>query len=197
MATWYRQTTVDNLVSGLTLHVNGISSNSAIGIDVLRDASSPGAALNWSHYYDRRCFPGTREQYIADITNWVLESVNTPSSMYWMRGPAGVGKSAIARTSRKWAPRSCILFHCQRAQQFLAVVYYNRLPTHDTLPDYRADVEYRTLNNNAIVEKKMPSQSKLLIVEPLQELEKQGKRVQPKAIFIDGLDETLKQKLSR
>jgi len=37
---------VDNLVSGLTLHVNGISSNSAIGIDVLRDASSPGAALN-------------------------------------------------------------------------------------------------------------------------------------------------------
>jgi len=29
----------------------------------------------------------------------------------------------------------------------------------------------------------------LLIVEPLQEIEKQGKRVQPKAIFIDGLDE--------
>ena len=28
-----------------------------------------------------------------------------------------------------------------------------------------------------------------LIVEPIQELEKQGKRIQPKAIFFDGLDE--------
>ena len=35
----------------------------------------------------------------------------------------------------------------------------------------------------------MPSQFGSLIVEPIQELEKQGKRVQAKAVFIDGLDE--------
>jgi len=98
--------------------------------------------------------------------------------MYWMRGPAGVGKSAIPRTSRKWAPRSCILFHCQRAQQSLAVVYYNHLSTHDTLPDYRADVEHRIFNDNTIVEKKMPSQ--FLSTD-----------------WTSVLVETLKQKLSR
>ena len=139
--------------------------------------------------------------YIIDITNEVTKSqhalIHVIDGRTGLCHQIGHCSNMHRETGRKWAPRSCILFHCQRAQQFLAVVYYNRLPTHDTLPDYRADVEYRTLNNNAIVEKKMPSQSKLLIVEPLQELEKQGKRVQPKAIFIDGLDETLKQKLSR
>ena len=35
----------------------------------------------------------------------------------------------------------------------------------------------------------MPSQFGSLIVEPIRDLEKQGKKVQPKAIFIDGLDE--------
>ena len=35
----------------------------------------------------------------------------------------------------------------------------------------------------------MPSQFRSLIVEPLQEIGKQGKRVQSKAILIDGLDE--------
>lgn len=34
-------------------------------------------------------------------------------------------------TGRKWAPRSCILFYCQRAQQSLVVVYYHTLPTHE------------------------------------------------------------------
>jgi len=35
----------------------------------------------------------------------------------------------------------------------------------------------------------MPSQFRSQIVEPLQEIVKQGKRVQPKAIFIDGLSD--------
>jgi len=72
--------------------------NPVLGIDILLDSSDPGAAFDSQDHYDRRCFPGTREQYIADITNWVTESVDPPSSMYWMRGPAGVGKSAIAQT---------------------------------------------------------------------------------------------------
>ena len=69
--------------------------NPVLGIDILHDASDPGAAFDSQDHYDRRCFPGTREQYIADITNWVT---NPPSLIYWMRGPAGVGKSAIAQT---------------------------------------------------------------------------------------------------
>ena len=194
IATWYRQTTMDDLVSGLALHVNEISFNQAPGVDVLRGSSSSGAALDSSEHYDRRCFPGTREQYIADITNWVIESVNTPSSMYWMRGPAGVGKSTIAQTcAEKLAENGylgaafffTVKEHSNPLRLFTTIAY--QLTT--TLPDYRTAVEDRIFKDNTIVEKKMSSQFKSLIVEPLQELRKQGKSIQPKAIFIDGLDE--------
>ena len=72
--------------------------NAVLGINVLYGASDPGAAFDSQDHYDCRCFPGTQEQYIADITNWVTESANPPLSMYWLRGPAGVGKSAITQT---------------------------------------------------------------------------------------------------
>jgi len=43
---------MDDLVSGLTLHVNGLSFNQAIEIDVLCDSSSPEAALDSSDHDD-------------------------------------------------------------------------------------------------------------------------------------------------
>ena len=168
--------------------------NPVLGIDILHDASSPGAAFDSQDHYDRRCFPGTREQYIADITNWVTESVDPPSSMYWMRGPAGVGKSAIAQTCAEKLKETG---HLGAAFFFTVDKYSNpsRLFTTiayqlaTTLPDYRASIDERISRDKTLVKKKMPFQFKSLIVEPLQELGKQGKRIQPKAIFIDGLDE--------
>lgn len=34
-----------------------------------------------------------------DLVNWALPGVSeTPLPLYWMKGPAGVGKSAVAQT---------------------------------------------------------------------------------------------------
>ena len=168
--------------------------NAVLGIDVLHDASDPGAASDSQDHYDRRCFPGTREQYIADITNWVTESVDPPSSIYWMRGPAGVGKSAIAQTCAEKLKESghlgaafffTVNKHSHPLRLFTSIAY--QLAT--TLPDYRASIDEKISREKTLVEKKMPSQFRSLIVEPIRELERQGKRVPPKAIFIDGLDE--------
>jgi len=168
--------------------------NAVLGIDILYEASDPGAAFDSQGHYDRRCFPGTREQYIADITNWVTQSVDRPSSMYWMRGPAGVGKSAIAQTC---AEKLKDTGHLGAAFFFTVKKYDNPLRLFTSiafqlttaLPDYHAAVNERISKDRSLVEKKMPSQFGSLIVEPIQELEKQGKRVQAKAVFIDGLDE--------
>jgi len=168
--------------------------NSAPGIDILLDASDEGAAFDSQDHYDRRCFPGTREQYIADITNWVTESVNPPSSMYWMRGPAGVGKSAIAQTCaeklRDTGHLGAAFFftvnkHTNPSHLFTTIAY--QLAT--MLPDYHASIDDRISKDKTLVKKKIPSQFRSLFVEPIKELGEQGKRVQPKAIFIDGLDE--------
>jgi len=180
---------VSSIVSANEMLVNPV-----LGIDILLDASDPGAAFDSQDHYDRRCFPGTREQYISDITNWVTGSVDPPSSMYWMRGPAGVGKSAIAQTCAEKLKETghlgaafffTVNKHSNPSRLFTTIAY--QLAT--TLPDYRTSIDERISRNKTLVEKKMLSQFRSLIVEPIQELEKQGKRVQPKVVFIDGLDE--------
>ena len=123
-----------------------------------------------------------------------MESIDAPSSVYWMRGPAGVGKSAIAQTCAEKLKKTghlgaAFFFTVKKydnpSRLFTTIAY--QLATE--LADYRTAVDGKISKDHTIVEKKMASQFQLLVVEPLRELEKQGKRVQPKAIFIDGLDE--------
>jgi len=187
------RTSTADLVSSF-IFANEMLVNSVLGINILYDASDLGAAFDSQDHYGHRCFPGTREQYIADITNWVTESVDPPSSMYWMRGPAGVGKSAIAQACTEKLKDTghlgaAFFFtvdkHSNPSRLFTTIAYQLAI----TLPDYRTSIDERILKDKTLVEKKMPSQFRSLIVEPIQELRKQGKKVQPKAVFIDGLDE--------
>ena len=195
-----RTTTVD-LVSSF-VSANEMLVNSILGIDILLDASDEGAVFDSKHHYDRRCFPGTREQYIADITKWVTESSDPPSSIYWIRGPAGVGKSAIAQTCAEKLKKSgnlgaAFFFnvnkHSDPSRLFTSIAY--QLTT--ALPDYRAAVDEKISKDKSLVGKKLVSQFRSLIVEPLKEVEKHGKRIQAKAILIDGLDECGKGCASR
>ena len=114
--------------------------------------------------------------------------------MYWMRGPAGVGKSAIAQTCAEKLKDTghlgaafffTVNKHTNPSCLFISIAY--QLTT--ALPDYRAAVDERISKDKSLVEKKIASQFRFLILERIQELGKQGKRVQPKVIFIDGLDE--------
>jgi len=111
-----------------------------------------------------------------------------------MRGPAGVGKLAIAQTCAEKLKKSghlgaafffTVKEHNNSLRLFTTIAY--QLAT--SLPDYRAAVDDKISKDHTIVHKRISSQFKELIIEPIQELKKQGKRVQPKAVFIDGLDE--------
>ncbi|KAF9446929.1 hypothetical protein P691DRAFT_644556, partial [Macrolepiota fuliginosa MF-IS2] len=70
------------------------------GIDILLEASIPDAAHDSSVRDQRpRCSPGTRKQYIENIIRWAVPAIDEkPPPLLWMRGPAGVGKSAVAQT---------------------------------------------------------------------------------------------------
>ena len=186
------RTSTADLVSSF-IFANEMLVDSVLGIDILYEASDPGAALDYQDHYGCRCFPGTREQYIADITNWVTESVAPPSSMYWMRGPAGVGKSAIAQTCAEKPSETghlgaAFFFtvdkHSNPSRLFTTIAYQLAI----TLPDYFTSIDERISKDKTLVEKKIPAQFRSLILEPIQELQKQGRKVQPKAVFIDGLD---------
>jgi len=75
--------------------------------------------------------------------------------------------------------------HINPSRLFTTMAY--QLAT--TLPDYRTIIDEKIAKDKTLAEKKFPFQFKSLIVEPLQELGEQGKGIQPRAIFIDGLDE--------
>jgi len=114
--------------------------------------------------------------------------------MYWMRGPAGVGKSSIAQTCAEKLKNTghlgaAFFFNVNRLNNprrlFTTIAY--ELTT--TLPEYRTVVDKRISKDKNAVKKRLPSQFESLIIEPLQELKRQGTIIQPKAIIIDGLDE--------
>ncbi|KAF9442922.1 hypothetical protein P691DRAFT_637757, partial [Macrolepiota fuliginosa MF-IS2] len=68
---------------------------------ILCKAANPDAAYDSSaHNPAPRCFSGTYEQFVEDIIHWAIPAVSTdnPLPLFWMKGPAGVGKSTIAQT---------------------------------------------------------------------------------------------------
>jgi len=93
-----------------------------------------------------------------------------------MRRETGHLGAAFFFTVNKHSNPSCL---------FTTIAY--QLAT--VLLDYCTSIDERISKDKTLVEKKIAPQFRSLFVEPIQELGKQGKRVQPKAIFIDGLDE--------
>ncbi|KAF9443700.1 hypothetical protein P691DRAFT_635103, partial [Macrolepiota fuliginosa MF-IS2] len=113
----------------------------------------------------------------------------------WMKGLAGVGKSAIAQTCaeelKKLGRLGAAFFFAvnvrEDAEQFFPTIAY-QLSTE--FPDYRDLVDQRIRHDRTILKKTMEIQFKALIAEPFQELEKTGKGIgQGMVIIIDGLDE--------
>ncbi|KZT40432.1 WD40 repeat-like protein [Sistotremastrum suecicum HHB10207 ss-3] len=68
-----------------------------IAIDInLNDMQYVGDA---SFLPEKACFPGTRTEIIETITQWVIQPDQSESaSLFWLKGFAGSGKSAVAHT---------------------------------------------------------------------------------------------------
>ncbi|KAM6499255.1 hypothetical protein JOM56_004763, partial [Amanita muscaria] len=47
--------------------------------------------------HSRRCHPGTRQKVLTRLRHWI-DNPNPSERIFWLRGPAGAGKSAIAQT---------------------------------------------------------------------------------------------------
>jgi len=61
------------------------------------------------------CLPGTREGILSVIKSWIGSTGHDVPSVFWLSGPAGKGKSAIAHTIANWFsdrgdPCACFCF---------------------------------------------------------------------------------------
>ncbi len=70
-----------------------------LALNLLREHCALNALLDAKERFDPpRCAPETRVAIIKDIIDWVEENEQSASSILWLHGPAGAGKSAIAQT---------------------------------------------------------------------------------------------------
>ncbi|GJJ10753.1 hypothetical protein Clacol_004981 [Clathrus columnatus] len=68
------------------------STSENLDLDNLRYAS--GAGLSTS----KQCLPGTRVEALDEIIEWINNPDDNCPRLFWLAGPAGVGKSAIAHS---------------------------------------------------------------------------------------------------
>jgi hypothetical protein len=115
--------------------------------------------------------------------------------LFWMHGPAGVGKSTIAQSCAKEAAAHGVLgasFFFSRdngvidASRFFTTIAY-QLSTQ--IDQYSTILEAKVRRDATLPTKSLEVQLQELIITPFLELEKPNTPVQPRAIIIDGLDE--------
>ena len=112
-----------------------------------------------------------------------------------MHGPAGVGKSAIAKSCAEKTATQCRLgasFFFSSTQpvddplRFFTTIAH-QLTTE--IDEYRKALDPRIQRNPALLTKGLDAQFRELIIEPFLELAGQNVDVEGKMVIIDGLDE--------
>ncbi|KAF9443936.1 hypothetical protein P691DRAFT_375768 [Macrolepiota fuliginosa MF-IS2] len=172
----------------------GYSQPEKRGLQILLEASLPAAAYDSSEH-PRNCHPGTRMQYIDQIVNWGSEGSDPGHRIFWLKGPAGVGKSAIAQScAEEFAARKRLVaaFFFSRPNQrdnpqhLFTSISYQWASRHKS---YAGILKSTIHDDPTIVEKELHHQFHHLFVSPLQELAAKGEDISERVVIIDGLDE--------
>ncbi|KAF7350764.1 NACHT domain-containing protein [Mycena sanguinolenta] len=186
-----------------SIHQN-IHHYGAGGIDILHRAAALAAIHDSAESYPLpRCHPETRTEMLDDLRKWAM-ATDSESSILWLHGPAGAGKSAIMRTLASQLHDAgilggCFFFkrgHATRGNGrtlFSTIAYQLAL----RIPWLRTPISQAVQNDPSIVARSIESQMRKLIYETCSPYANYGRL----AILIDGLDECddhgVQQKLLR
>ena len=140
-----------------------------------------------------RCHPGTRKKVADDIIHW-LEDPNTSTSVLWVNGRAGVGKSALMQTMAELLSANnldfggCFFFRRKASgcdgKGYLFSTLAFQLAIN--VAGMRGYINQAMEDNPALPTKSAAIQLQQLILEPFMRLP--TPRPTP-VIIIDGLDE--------
>jgi hypothetical protein len=161
--------------------------NSYVQREAIHDSNSRG---------DLGCHRGTREGYVLDITRWGRREWMYEKRACLMTGPAGAGKSAIARTcARKFKAAgnfgaSFFFYRPSRwndPRKFIPTIAYQLATQY---PVYHDCIDAVIRSDPLVLEKEMDIQFLELLVKPLLEQSLDGRNVKSDlVIVVDGLDE--------
>ncbi|TFK33119.1 hypothetical protein BDQ12DRAFT_574972, partial [Crucibulum laeve] len=157
-----------------------------------------GAVHNSYERYDPpKCHPETRAAVIEMILSWANNRQRT-SSIMWLHGPAGAGKSAIAQTAAEKSEKAktlCATFFFSRnaskrntADHLIATIVHQLIRV---IPQLEQPVMDAVEKNSAVFSLSLHLQIHRLIVDPILSLMKGNiwSEDSPQLVIIDGLDE--------
>jgi len=143
---------------------------------------------------------GTREAIIQEILDW-LKKLTESSSIFWLQGPAGHGKTALEFTIAEICKREGLLIgsfffsnrikNCSDANLLFATLAAELI---QACPLTKRYIDKAIHDDPLIFDKALETQMKALIVEPMQRIATlahidTGRKAYPTLIVIDGLDE--------
>jgi len=175
------------------------------GIDLLHQHTSAAALLDARARRDPpRCMEKTREAIIQEILDWVKKLTDS-SSIFWLRGPAGHGKTALMFTIAEICRREGLLIgsfffsnsiaNCSDASFIFSTLAAELIQAY---PSTRYYIDKAIREDPHIFDKALEMQMKALIVEPVQYMASMAdhtntvtfeRKSYPILIVIDGLDE--------
>ena len=147
---------------------------------------------------------GTREAIIQEILDW-LKKVTKSSSILWLRGPAGHGKTALEFTIAEICKREGLLIgsfffsnrsaNCSDGSLLFATLAAQLI---QAFPSTKYYIDKAIREDPHIFDKALETQLKALVVEPIQRISTMARVLDavtfgwisyPTLIVIDGLDE--------
>ena len=146
-----------------------------------------------------KCHPDTRVAILTDLEEWASDTMSS-YPIKWMSGSAGVGKTAIMRTTAETLEERNLLLadfffwrtgeRCNSAEFIIATLAYQ---ITISIPETRPYIERSVEKDPHIFSKSLKAQAMALIVDPITQL----LHIQrlpfnyPRVIMVDGLDECL------
>lgn len=161
------------------------------------DTVSWNAILNSGGRADTvRCYPGTRETAMGRVDAWIRGGDSTERPIFWLSGPAGSGKSAIAQSI---AERCLALgipmanfswFRSDKTRNHAAPLVATLLvQLFDICPAIKWRIHHFITQNHYIFDRSVEQQLKALMVSAIIHPGQEWTGRQKTVMILDGLDE--------
>ncbi|KIK54752.1 hypothetical protein GYMLUDRAFT_893787 [Collybiopsis luxurians FD-317 M1] len=164
------------------------------GLELLSENIASGAFYDSEQRYPPpNCHPGTRRRILGILKNWIEDESKT-TSVHWLYGAVGVGKSAIAQTicedfSEQQLAASFFFSRTDPARNNSRRLFLTIAHQLASLPLLRDSIDAAICSRRDIIHATLEKQFRGLIIEPCSHITRDQWKSLPRLIVIDGLDE--------